>query len=116
MFVVSSFYSVLACNDDTHFPWKSIWWTKVPLRELFFVWSAALEKILTVDNEVAYHCGRWVLYVQEKCGVCGLFSPLSNDSWIIDLGASDHMTSISSMFFSYNICFSFRIADSSLNV
>jgi len=40
-----------------------------------------------------------------------LVSPLnayatpSNDSWIIDLGASDHMTYISSLFSSYNFCF-----------
>jgi hypothetical protein len=41
---VSSFYRVLVCNDGILFSWKSIWWTKVPLRVAFFAWSAALEK------------------------------------------------------------------------
>jgi hypothetical protein len=50
LFDVSSYYSVLAGNDVTHFPWKSIWKTKVPLREAFFAWSVALGKILTGDD------------------------------------------------------------------
>jgi hypothetical protein len=36
VFVVRSFYSVLACNDELHFPWKSVRWTKVLLRAMFF--------------------------------------------------------------------------------
>jgi hypothetical protein len=31
LFIVGS-YNVLACNDDTHFSWKSIWQAKVHLR------------------------------------------------------------------------------------
>lgn len=50
LFVVKSFYSVIGCNDGLHFPWKSVWQTKVPLRMAFFVWSAALKKIFTMDN------------------------------------------------------------------
>jgi hypothetical protein len=45
-----SFSRVLACKDGFPFPWKSIWWTKVPLRVTFFAWLAALGKILTMDN------------------------------------------------------------------
>jgi hypothetical protein len=32
------------------FPWKSIWKVKVPVRVSFFAWTAALGRILTVDN------------------------------------------------------------------
>lgn len=32
------------------FPWKSIWKAKVPSKVAFFAWSAALRKILTIDN------------------------------------------------------------------
>lgn len=30
-FDVKYFYKVFACKDEAHFPWKSIWQTKVPL-------------------------------------------------------------------------------------
>jgi hypothetical protein len=49
-FDVRSFYEALACKEVVHFLWKSIWRTKVPLKVAFFVWSAALRKILTLDN------------------------------------------------------------------
>jgi hypothetical protein len=42
----------------------------------------------------------------------------SDDSWIIDSGASDHMTGIFSLFSSYNLCSSrekVRIANGSLS-
>jgi hypothetical protein len=48
-FDVRSFYKFHACKDDVPFPWKSIWRTKVPLKLTFFVWSAALGKILSMD-------------------------------------------------------------------
>uniref|UniRef100_A0A2N9HAP6 Reverse transcriptase zinc-binding domain-containing protein n=1 Tax=Fagus sylvatica TaxID=28930 RepID=A0A2N9HAP6_FAGSY len=32
------------------FPWKSVWKAKVPSRVAFFVWTAALGKILTTEN------------------------------------------------------------------
>jgi hypothetical protein len=31
-------------------PWKSIWKTKAPPRVAFFVWAAALGRILTTKN------------------------------------------------------------------
>jgi hypothetical protein len=40
----------MGCNDGFRSPWKSVWWTKVPLRIAFFVWLVALGKILTMDN------------------------------------------------------------------
>jgi hypothetical protein len=49
-FDVSSFYKVLARKEAVHYPWKSIWRTKVPLKLTFFAWTAALVKIFTLDN------------------------------------------------------------------
>jgi hypothetical protein len=49
-FKVNSYYRVLFSRDNISFPWKSIWKPKVPSRVAFFVWVAALGKILTSDN------------------------------------------------------------------
>jgi hypothetical protein len=65
LFVVSSFYKVLVCNGGIHFPWKSIWQTKVPLRAAFFAWLAALGKILTMDNLRKRH-----VIVVDWCCMC----------------------------------------------
>jgi hypothetical protein len=35
-FDVRSFYKALACKEAIHFPWKSNWRTKVPLKVAFF--------------------------------------------------------------------------------
>ena len=48
-FEVRSYYHVLSIPTRYHFPWKSIWRVKTPLRVSFFVWTA-LGKILTLDN------------------------------------------------------------------
>jgi hypothetical protein len=29
LFVFKSFYNVMGCNDGFHFPWKSVWRTKI---------------------------------------------------------------------------------------
>jgi hypothetical protein len=50
LFEVKSYYEVLNRKDDPSFPWKSIWRVKAPARVAFFVWTAALGKILTQDN------------------------------------------------------------------
>jgi hypothetical protein len=47
---VKSFYQVLSTPVQSTFPWNSIWKVKVPLRVAFFVWTATLGKILTLDN------------------------------------------------------------------
>jgi len=49
-FEVKSYYKVLSSPIQFSFPWKSIWKVKVPPRVAFFVWIAALGKILTLDN------------------------------------------------------------------
>jgi hypothetical protein len=53
LFEVRSFYKELIRKDGPFvpcFPWKNIWRVKAPTRVAFFVWSAALGKILTHDN------------------------------------------------------------------
>jgi len=48
LFKVKSFYS-LACFGSSRFLWKSVWCTQAPSRAAFFVWTAALGKILTLN-------------------------------------------------------------------
>jgi hypothetical protein len=50
IFEVKSFYTRLITRECLPFPWKSIWRVKAPARVAFFVWTAALGKILTMDN------------------------------------------------------------------
>jgi exonuclease III len=51
LFEVRSFYTTLISpNPPGTFPWKSVWKAKVPSRVAFFVWTAALGKILTTEN------------------------------------------------------------------
>jgi hypothetical protein len=47
---VKTFYRALACQEVVYFPWKGIWRVKTPKRVAFFVWTAALGKILTHNN------------------------------------------------------------------
>ena len=49
-FSVKEYYRCLHMASFDHFPWKSIWRTKVPPRVAFFSWTAALERLLTIDN------------------------------------------------------------------
>jgi hypothetical protein len=64
-FDVKSFYKTLAYKEPIHFPWKSIWQTKVPLKMAFFAWAAALGKILTLDNLKKRH-----VIVINRCCMC----------------------------------------------
>jgi hypothetical protein len=49
-FEVKSYNHVLTSQNGSSFPWKSIWRVKAPSWVAFFVWTAALRKILTLDN------------------------------------------------------------------
>jgi hypothetical protein len=64
-FEVKSFYFILNSSISFHFPWKSIWRTKAPSRVAFFVWSAALGKILTLDN-----LRKKNMVLVNRCGIC----------------------------------------------
>jgi hypothetical protein len=64
-FDVRSFYKIFAYKETAHFPWKSIWRTKVPLKVAFFAWVAALGKILTLDN-----LRKRQVIVIDRCCMC----------------------------------------------
>jgi hypothetical protein len=50
LFKYKSFFYSLAFSGGSCFPWKSVWRTQAPSRAALFAWSAALGKILTLDN------------------------------------------------------------------
>ena len=65
-FDIWSFYSVLRGHLIVTFPWKGIWGSRPPGGFTFFVWTAALGKILIGDNLrrrgyslVNWHCMCW---------------------------------------------------------
>jgi hypothetical protein len=64
-FEMKSFYKALASQEVSSFPWKSICLVKALSRVSFFVWTAALEKILTHDN-----LHRRNIVVVEWCCMC----------------------------------------------
>ena len=52
-FKIATYYRLLdaaAIANEQSLPWKIIWRSKAPPRVAFFVWTAALGKILTIDN------------------------------------------------------------------
>ena len=49
-FEVKSLYHVLHSPTQPLFPWRTVWKSWVPSKVAFFVWTAALDKILTTDN------------------------------------------------------------------
>jgi hypothetical protein len=64
-FDVRSFYKILPYKEIAHFPMKSIWRTKVPLKVAFFAWVAAIGKILTLDN-----LRKRQVIVIDRCCMC----------------------------------------------
>jgi hypothetical protein len=65
LFKVESFYSSLVAPIGCSFPWKSVWRTPALSRAVFFAWSAALGKILTLDNFRRQH-----VIVIDRCCMC----------------------------------------------
>jgi hypothetical protein len=65
LFKVKSFFNSLACSEGSRFPWKSVWWTRAPSRAVFFAWSVALDKILTVDNLIKKR-----VIIVDRCFLC----------------------------------------------
>jgi len=49
-FDTHSFYNELRATPNSIFPWKSIWKAKIPKNVAFFPWTAAHNRILTLDN------------------------------------------------------------------
>ena len=64
-FTVSKYYHSLSPSSAISFPWKMMWQSKVPPRVAFFSWTAALGKILTIDNLRKRH-----FVVLEWCFMC----------------------------------------------
>ena len=64
-FEVCGYYLSLSLSTSTSFPWKLVWWSKIPLRVAFLLWTAALGKIfpLIIYISERYYCRRMVLYV-----------------------------------------------------
>ena len=71
-FKVSGYYHSISPSTGISFPWKMVWQSKVPPRVAFFSWTAALGKILTIDNLRKRHFVvlELVFYVQKVWGIC----------------------------------------------
>ena len=65
LFEVRSLYRLLRGSNNTKFPGKNVWKTKIPSKVAFFMWLAAHDKNLTIDN-----LRRRQLYVVEWCFMC----------------------------------------------
>jgi hypothetical protein len=65
LFEVRSFYRLLSGSSNTKFPWKNVWKIKIPSKVAFFLWLAAHDKNLTIDNLRLRQ-----LYVVEWCFMC----------------------------------------------
>uniref|UniRef100_A0A2N9FN40 Reverse transcriptase zinc-binding domain-containing protein n=1 Tax=Fagus sylvatica TaxID=28930 RepID=A0A2N9FN40_FAGSY len=64
-FQVKAYYKALLPTAGRIIPWKSIWKTRAPPRVAFFVWAAALGRILTIDNLRKRH-----VIVIDWCYMC----------------------------------------------
>ena len=66
VFDFRSYYKALQPSVTCPFPWKSLWKPKVLTKVSFFIWTAALQKILTVDNLRR----RKLVVVEDWCCMC----------------------------------------------
>jgi hypothetical protein len=64
-FQVKAYYRDILPQSGFTLPWKSIWKSKAPPRVAFFVWTAALGRILTTDN-----LRRRRMIVLDYCWLC----------------------------------------------
>ena len=62
---MSSHHQALMGECNQSLPWRSIWKPKVPSRVTFFVWTAALGNILTIDN-----FGKQKILTLDWCCMC----------------------------------------------
>jgi hypothetical protein len=64
-FEIKSYYKVLSSPIQSSFPWKCIWKVNVLPRVAFFVWTATLGRIFTLDNLQKRN-----IIVMEWCFMC----------------------------------------------
>jgi len=92
VFKVKSYYS-LTSTGGRRFPWKSVWRTQAPLRAAFFVWTAALNKILTQDNLRKRH-----VIVINRCCMCKKIDlqiiSFSTATWLLLCGILSSIVSV----------------------
>ena len=71
-FKVSGYYHSISPSTGISFPWKMVWQSKVPPRVAFFSWTAALGKILTIDNLWKRHFVvlEWCFMCKKVWGIC----------------------------------------------
>ena len=50
VFSVNSYYKHLSLPAYRYYPWKNVWKTLAPSKVNFFIWTASLGKVLTIDN------------------------------------------------------------------
>ena len=65
IFEVNSYYKLLQPDAAHSFPWRKVWSSRAPSKVNFFIWTAALGKILTMDN-----LRKRRLFVLDWCGMC----------------------------------------------
>jgi len=65
VFKVKSFFSSLVGSEGRRFPWKSVWQIQAPSWASFLAWTAALGKILTVDN-----LRKQKIIIVDRCYLC----------------------------------------------
>ena len=85
---MSGYYHSLSPSTVVSLPWKMMWQSKVPSWVVFFFWTAALGKILTMDNlrkrhfvvlEWCYMCKRCGEFVDHLLLHC----PIAYEMWIM---------------------------------
>ncbi|GMP72532.1 hypothetical protein CsSME_00030528 [Camellia sinensis var. sinensis] len=93
-FSVSSYYRVLAHVEEVVFPWKCVWVLGTPSKVAFFVWTAMLGRVLTLDNLI--RCGH--ILVNWCCLCCGavesmdhlfIHCPVSSPLWMLVVATFD---------------------------
>ncbi|RVW82544.1 hypothetical protein CK203_047064 [Vitis vinifera] len=64
-FRVKEAYNLLVRSEDTGFPSRSIWVTRVPTKVCFFAWEATWGRVLTLDRL------QRGLQLPNRCFLCG---------------------------------------------
>ena len=87
-FEVCSYYHSLTPDISMSFPWKLVWWTKVLPRVAFFSWTAALGKILFIENlqQRGIIALEWCYMLKcsgELVDHLFLYCPIAYDLWTV---------------------------------